>query len=374
MGHVPRRQIYYTEVPVFTRFVSSRREFLVSLAAVALGIKACQPQTQTPQTTASPTNASPVSLYGAGATFPSFLYLRWFSQFNQQHPNVQVSYQPVGSAAGIQQFIANTVDFGASEVTLTDAEIAQVNQGVVLLPTAAGSIAVVYNLPGVESGLKLSREVLPEIFLGRISRWNDPKIVELNPGVTLPDEKILLIHRSDGSGTTAAFTAHLSAISSEWKEKVGTGLNVAWVAGVGIKDNSGIAAQIQQAAGTIGYVEYAFAKQLGLAIATLQNKAGQYVPLTDDTVAKGLASITLSDDLRGSVADPDDANAYPIVTYSWILAYKRYSDPQKARALKEVIRWGLTEGQKLGPDLGYVPIPANIAQRSLIALDQIESA
>lgn len=357
---------------MITRLVSSRREFLVSLAAIALGIKACQPQTQTPQTSSSPAAGSPVSLYGAGATFPSFLYLRWFSQFNQQHPNVQISYQPVGSAAGIQQFLANTVDFGASEVTPTDEEMAKVSQGVVLIPTAAGSVAVVYNLPEVKSGLKLSREVLPEIFLGRISQWNDPKIADLNPGINLPNEKIILIHRSDGSGTTAAFTSYLSAASPEWKEKVGAGLNVAWAAGVGIKDNSGIAAQIQQAAGTIGYVEYAFAKQLGLAIATLQNKAGQYVPLTDDTVSKGLASITLSDDLRGSIADPEDADAYPIITYSWILAYNRYSDPQKAKALKEVLRWGLTEGQKLGPDLGYVPIPADIAQRSLAALDQIE--
>ncbi len=356
-----------------TRLITSRRGFLVSLAAVALGIKACQSQTQLPQSSPGPTvNGTPISLYGAGATFPSFLYLRWFSEYSRQHPNIQISYQPVGSAAGIQQFITNTVDFGASEVTLTDAELAKVSRGAVLIPTTAGSIAVVYNLPGVESGLKLSRQVLPAIFLGQITRWNDPQIADLNPGIKLPDEKIVLIHRSDGSGTTAAFTAHLSAISPEWKEKVGTGLNVAWVAGVGIKDNSGIAAQIQQAAGTIGYVEYAFAKQLKLAIATLQNKAEQYIPLTEESVSKGLASIQLSDDLRGSVPDPDDPAAYPIVTYSWTLAYKRYDDPQKARALKDVLQWGLTEGQKFAAELGYVALPEDVVQKATAAVAQIE--
>jgi phosphate transport system substrate-binding protein len=312
-----------------------------------------------------------VRLYGAGATFPSFLYLRWFDEYKRLHPNIQISYQPVGSAAGIQQFITGTVDFGASEVTLSSTEAAQVKRGTILIPTAAGSIAVVYNLPGIKSGLKLSREVLPEIFLGKIKQWNDPKITALNPGVTLPNQPILLIHRSDGSGTTAAFTAHLSAISPVWQQQVGTGLNVKWPAGVGIKDNAGISAQIQQTAGTIGYVEYAFAKQLDLATAAIENKSGQYVPPTLENAAKALVALTLSEDLRGTVADPEGIEAYPIVTYSWLLAYKRYADPQKAKALREVVQWGLTEGQKLGPELGYVPLPADIVQKASAAVSQI---
>lgn len=348
-----------------------RREFLMTLGGVTFGAIACQSQTQTSPTPGSNPTATPISLYGAGATFPSFLYLRWFNEYNRQHPNLQISYQPVGSAAGIQQFIANTVDFAASEVTLSNEEIAQVNQGVVMVPTASGSIAVVYNLPGVQTGLRLSRQALSEIFLGKIKDWNDSKITALNPGVALPKTPILLIHRSDGSGTTAAFTAHLSAISPDWKTRVGTGLNVSWPAGTGIKDNAGISAQIQQAPGAIGYVEYAFAKQLNLATAALQNKAGQFVQPTDATSAKALATIKLSEDLRGSIADPDGIDSYPIVTYSWLLAYQRYDDPQKSRALRAVIQWGLTEGQIYAPELGYVPLPSDVVQKSTAVLSQI---
>lgn len=353
----------------------NRREFLVSLGALTVGVVACQSQTVDRSNPASsPTATSlPVALYGAGATFPYYLYQRWFSEFSRMNPTVQVSYQPVGSAAGIQQFKSGTLDFGGSEVTPDAADLATVKRGAILVPTAAGSIAVVYNLPGIKSGLKLSREVLPAIFLGTITRWNDPQIITLNPDLTLPDLPIIVVHRSDGSGTTAAFTGHLSAISPEWQDSVGTGLSVEWKAGTGIKDNAGISAQIQQAAGTIGYVEYAFAKQLDLAIAVLQNQAKQYIPLSETSVAKGLASVQFSDDLRGSVPDPADAGAYPIVTYSWILVYKTYSDPNKARALKDVFSWGLTEGQKFAAELGYVPLPTRVIEKSQAALNQIAS-
>lgn len=357
-----------------SKFIFSRRGFLISIAVVALGIKSCQ--SPTAKTISNPegnqANNSPnVSLYGAGASFPSFLYLRWFNVYNEKNPNVQISYQAVGSAAGIQQFISNTVDFGASEVALTDAELAQVTQGAVLIPTAAGSIAVVYNLPGVKTGLKLSRQILPDIFLGKITKWNDPKIAELNPGVSLPNLPITVVHRSDGSGTTAAFTGHLSAISPEWKQKVGNGLKVKWPAGVAIKDNAGISAQVQQAQGTIGYVEYAFAKQLDLATVALENKAGKFVEPNNESSAKALATIKLSENLLGSVDDPDAPDGYPIVTYSWLLAYKRYEDPQKAKVLREVIQWGLTEGQKFAPELGYVPLPTEVVEKASAALSQI---
>jgi phosphate transport system substrate-binding protein len=314
-----------------------------------------------------------VSLYGAGATFPSFLYLRWFKEYNTKHPNVQTSYQPIGSAAGIQQFLSGTVDFGATEVPLTDQELTQVNRGAVLIPSVAGSIAVVYNIPTVKTGLKLSRQVLPAIFLGKIKKWNDPAIVALNPGVSLPNLPITVVHRSDGSGTTAAFTAHLSAIDPDWKSTVGTGLNVAWTTGFGIKDNAGISAQIQQGEGVIGYVEYAFAKQLQLATAALENKAGQFTLPTQEATATAIATIKLSEDLRGSAADPDAANAYPIVTYSWVLAYQQYDDPKRVQALKDVLRWGLTEGQAMGIELGYVPLPDTILKKAIAVLDKIGS-
>lgn len=355
------------------RLFLNRREFLVGLGAMTAGVVSCQAQTSNqPEPATSPTpTVSPVTLFGAGATFPYYLYQRWFAEYNRMHPHVQISYQPVGSAAGIQQFISGTLDFGASEVTPTDADVAKVKRGAVFVPTAAGGIAVVYNLPNIKSGLKLSREVLPAIFLGEITNWNDPAIAALNPDLTLPDLPIAPIHRSDGSGTTAAFTAHLSAISPAWKDRIGTGLNVEWQTGTGIKDNAGIAAQIQQGSGTIGYVEYAFAMQLELAIASLQNKANEYISLTEASVTNALASIQLSDDLRGSVPDPDKPGAYPIVTYSWLLAYNEYPDASKAQMLKDVFNWGLSEGQKFASELGYVSLPTEIITKSQVALSQI---
>ena len=370
---------------VSLKSVASRRKFLLmSAVPLAIALKACQgnpPDPKAPQATegalpakpSAPIDSTQVSLYGAGATFPSFLYLRWFKDYNQQNPNIQISYQPVGSAAGIQQFLAGTVDFGASELALTDQELAQVTRGAAMIPTAAGSVAVVYNIAGVQSGLKLSRKVLPEIFLGKIKKWNDPAIASLNPNVTLPDLPITVIHRSDGSGTTAAFTAHLSATSPGWKNEVGTGLNVSWKTGTGIKDNAGISAQVQQGEGVIGYVEYAFAKQLNLATAALENKSGQFALPTEDATTKAIATIKLSEDLRGSNADPDAAEAYPIVTYSWVLAYQQYDDPKQAQALKEVLKWGLTQGQAMGLELGYVPLPEAIVKKAIAALDKIGS-
>ncbi|EKQ69163.1 phosphate ABC transporter substrate-binding protein, PhoT family [Leptolyngbyaceae cyanobacterium JSC-12] len=349
--------------------MTSRRRFLVSMGAVTLGVVGCQPQS--PQSSSSPSpRAESVSLYGAGATFPSFLYLKWFSEYSKQHPTVAVSYQPIGSAAGIQQFVNGTVDFGATDVPLTDEQIGQVKRGAIALPMTAGSIAVVYNLPGIE-GLKIPRQVLPEIFLGKIKRWDDPVIATANPGVALPAKDIILVHRSDGSGTTAVFTAHLSAISPEWKSTVGTGFNVEWKAGIGIKDNAGISAQIQQAEGTIGYVEYAFAKQLKLSTAALENQAGKFVQPTDKTSAAALATVKLSDDLRGSVPDPEGENSYPIVTYSWLLVYKQYDEPSKAAALKDIIQWGLKEGQQYATELGYVPLPADVVEKTASAVGQI---
>lgn len=357
-----------------TRLVSSRRSFLLSALTVAIALKACQKEPPDPQATTAPdAPATPVTLYGAGATFPSFLYLRWFSDYNAAHPDAQISYQPVGSAAGIQQFLAGTVDFGASEVPLTDEEIAQIDRGAVFIPSVAGSVAIVYNLPGIESGLKLSRQVLPDIFLGKITTWNDPAIATLNPDLDLPDLPIIVVHRSDGSGTTAAFTAHLSAISDEWKNQIGTGLNVAWTTGTGIKDNAGISAQVQQGEGVIGYVEYAFAKQLNLSTIALENYHGEFSLPTEENTATAIATIELSADLRGASPDPEAEGAYPIVTYSWVLAYQQYEDKNKAQLLKDVLQWGLTTGQALGPELGYVPLPESIVEKAIAALDNIEA-
>lgn len=340
----------------------------LSLAvATAFGIIVCQLAMLSPITA-----QSSVFLNGAGATFPLFLYQRWFQEYSQSHDEVQINYQPIGSAAGIQQMISETVDFGGSDIAMSDDEMAQVERGVVLIPMTAGSVAIAYNLPNVGSGLKLSREVYSDIFLGKIQRWNDPRITDLNPGLTLPNLPITLVHRSDGSGTTAVFTKHLSAISSQWQTQVGSGLSVSWPAGVGIKSNAGVSAQIKQGRGTIGYVEYSFAQQLGLATAALENQAGRYIQPSLKATANALENLTLPDNLRAFVTDPKGEQAYPIVTYSWLLAYETYNNPQQAKVMREMILWALTTGQQYSEDLGYVPLPETVVEKAKAAAQSIQ--
>ncbi|AFZ33741.1 phosphate ABC transporter substrate-binding protein, PhoT family [Stanieria cyanosphaera PCC 7437] len=311
-----------------------------------------------------------VSLVGAGASFPAPLYQLWFSEYNKQNPNVQVSYQSVGSGAGVEQFTQGTVDFGASDVAMDDEEIAQVEQGVVLLPMTAGSIVLAYNLPDVQD-LKLSRQVYTDILLGNITQWNDPAIAQINPGVQLPDETITVVYRSDGSGTTGVFTKHLSAISPEWQEKVGEGKTVEWPTGVGAKGNEGVTAQILQTEGSIGYIEYGYAKQQDIPVASLENKAGNYVAPTPESAQASLSAVTLPENLRAFISDPEGADSYPIVTYTWILAYEEY-DATKGNAFKELINWSLTEGQAYSEELGYIPLPDNVVQKVQASLDTIQ--
>lgn len=352
------------------------RGLIAAIATLAL-IVACQSQVTAPTETPAADTAStdtPVMLNGTGASFPLFIYERIFSEYRQQvDPNVQVNYQPTGSAAGIQQVISETVDFGASDIAMTDEEMAQVDRGIVLVPMTAGTVAIAYNLPDVESGLKLSRQAYSDIFLGKITQWNDPAIAATNPDIPLPDLPITLVHRSDGSGTTAVLTNHLSAINPDWEATVGAGLNVSWPAGVGVKANAGVSAQIQQAEGAIGYVEYSYAQKLGLPIAALENQAGQFVEPGPESGAAGLSAIDLPENLRAFVKDPAGENAYPIVTYSWILAYQQYDDPARAAALRDVLAWGLQAGQSFSVELGYVPLPEAVVERALTAIETIQS-
>jgi phosphate transport system substrate-binding protein len=313
-----------------------------------------------------------VSLTGAGASFPAPLYASWFKDLNQKYPNLQVNYQSVGSGAGVEQFIKGTVDFGASDVAMKDEEIQKVapDKGVILLPMTAGSIVLAYNLPDVGE-LKLPRAVYTDILLGKIKNWNDPKIQAANPDAKLPDQAITVVHRSDGSGTTGVFTKHLSAISPEWKSKVGDGKTVDWPVGVGAKGNEGVTAQVQQTQGSIGYIEYGYAKQNNLKFAAIENKSGKFVVPTEESAAKTLEAVTLPGNLRAFITDPEGADSYPIVTYSWIMAYKKYPDAAKAKAVEAMIEYGLTEGQKVAPELGYVPLPQNVVQKVAAAADQI---
>lgn len=314
-----------------------------------------------------------VSLTGAGASFPAPLYQRWFSEYNKANPNVQVSYQSVGSGAGVEQFTQGTVDFGASDTAMKNDEIGKVKPGVVLLPMTAGSIVLGYNLPELKGQeLKLSRDAYVGIFLGNITNWNDPAIAKTNPGVNLPDKKITVVHRSDGSGTTGVFTQHLATINPGWASKVGSGKTVEWPTGVGAKGNEGVTAQILQTDGSIGYIEYGYAKQQEIAIATLQNKAGQFVAASPQSAAKALQAVKLPENLRAFILDPTGADSYPIVTYTWILAYKKYDDPNKLQAFKGVMNWALTDGQKFSEELGYVPLPPAVVQKVQAALNTIQ--
>ncbi len=336
---------------------AKRRFWLAPILAMSLSIASCGGSN-----TVSTESGKSVSLTGAGASFPAPLYQRWFSEYNKENPNVQVTYQSVGSGAGVEQFTQQTVDFGASDVAMKDEEISQVDRGVVLLPMTAGSIVLAYNLPGVDE-LKLSREVYVDILLGKINKWNDPAIAKINPGVQLPDREITVVHRSDGSGTTGVFTQHLSAISPEWEQKVGSGKTVEWPTGVGAKGNEGVTAQIQQTEGSIGYIEYGYAKQQNIPVASLENQAGEYVAPSSESASNALSAVTLPENLRAFVTDPEGADSYPIVSYTWILAYENYDNPDKLDAFKNVVNWSLTDGQAYAEELGYIPLPDNVVEK-----------
>lgn len=361
----------------------------ITVLSLAMSLAACGGQNSpdntatkdTPPTTAKDATVSStskldlggkVTLSGAGASFPAPLYASWFTDLNKKYPNLQVSYQSVGSGAGVEQFTKGTVDFGASDVAMKDEEIQKVPQdkGVILLPVTAGSVVLAYNLPDVPD-LKLSRAVYTAILLGKIKSWDDPLIAKDNPGAKLPKQPITVVYRADGSGTTAVFTKHLSAISPEWKAKVGDGKSVKWPVGVGAKGNEGITAQIQQTQGAIGYTEYGYAKQNNLKFAALENKSGKIVTATDESAAKTLEAVALPENLRAFITDPEGADSYPIVTYSWILAYKKYPDAAKAKAVEATIEYALTDGQKIAKELGYVPLPANVITKVAAAADQI---
>ena len=310
-------------------------------------------------------------LSGAGATFPAPLYQRWAVEYNRQVPAVQVNYQSVGSGAGVKNFLQGVVDFGASDAAMTDEEMAKSPRGATLIPATAGSVVLAYNLENVPS-LKLTRAALAGIFLGTITKWNDPAIVEANPGVPLPDRAINVAYRSDGSGTTFVFTQHLAAISPEFDEEVGFDKSVTFPVGVGGKGNEGVTALIKQTPGTIGYVEFGYAEQNKLPVASVENKSGNFVAPTPESGAAALASVELPDNLRVWPVDPATPEAYPITTFSWLLLFKKYDDAAKLKALKDFVTYGLTEGQSFAVELGYIPLPESVVAKANAALSSIE--
>jgi len=319
----------------------------------------------------NPASAEEIKLTGSGASFPFPIYGAWFKDFSKQTKGVTVDYQAKGSGAGIQDFTNNTVDFAASDAAMDDEEIAKVKQGVVLLPMTAGEIVLSYNLPGVKA-LQLPRDVYVDIFMGKITKWNDPKIIAANPGVKLPAENITVVARSDSSGTTYVFTGHLSAVSEEFKNTVGHGKTAQWPKSfVKAPKNDGVTATIKQTPGAIGYIEYCYAIATKQPMAILQNKAGKFVAPGDESGKAALASAEFptdmlpgsdTPDLRVWVSDPAGEQAYPIATFTWMLFYKDQDDG-KAKALRDLVEYGLTKGQAMAPKMGYIPLPENVVER-----------
>jgi phosphate transport system substrate-binding protein len=318
--------------------------------------------------------AQEIRLIGSGASFPFPIYSTWFKSFSRQNKGVTVDYQAKGSGAGIQDFTNRTVDFAGSDAAMTDAEIAKIAGGVVLLPITAGNIVLAYNLPGSPKELKLPRDVYPDIFLGKVTRWADPRIAAANPKLKLPDTPITVVRRSDSSGTTFVFTKHLSAISEAFAKEVGTGTTVQWPKSdkiVAAPKNDGVTATIKQTPGAIGYIEYSYAKLTKANTALLQNKAGQYIQADTKSGQAALATASFDDHLRGWIEDPTGADAYPIATFTWLLLYQK-QDAKKAEWLRKLVDYCVTEGQSISDRIGYISLPANVVDKIKVAAVRIQ--
>jgi phosphate transport system substrate-binding protein len=352
---------------------SNRSAAVLGLLAIGLGLTFGGVSCKESDSSSAGGGGGQVSLVGQGATFPATLYTQWFKDYNAAHPDVTIEYQGTGSSAGIKQFTAGTTDFGASDAAMTDKEIAAVQGGVILLPMTAGEVVLTYNIDGV-TDLKLSRDALVGIFMGTIKKWNDPAIASANPGVNLPAADITPVHRADGSGTTFIFTTHLGTTSDAWKNGPGVGKTANWPGDApGGTGNNGVTAQVKQTPNSIGYIEYGYALANNLPMAELENKAGKYVKPSAESGAAALASVKLPDDLRAWAPDPDGDDSYPIVSYTWLLVHPNYTDAAKAKALKDVIDYGLTDGQTISTKLGYIPLPDSVVTKVKAAAEGIKS-
>ncbi|HEX7334325.1 MAG TPA: phosphate ABC transporter substrate-binding protein PstS [Pyrinomonadaceae bacterium] len=316
-----------------------------------------------------------VSLQGAGATFPNPLYQKWLSEYGKLHSNIRIDYQSIGSGGGIKQLKEQTVDFGASDAPMKDEDLKSAPGEILHIPTVLGAVVITYNLQGVSQPLRFSSEVIADIFLGKIKKWNDPKIATDNPGVTLPANDITVVHRSDGSGTSAVFTDYLSKVSAEWKEKVGSGTSPSWPTGIGGKGNEGVTGQVKNTPNTIGYVELAYAVQNKLPVAQVKNAGGNFVEPSIDavTAAAAASAANTPEDLRVSITNAAGPQAYPISSYTYILVYKDQRDAAKGKALVDFLWWGIHEGENYAKELQYAPLPADIVKRAEGKISSITS-
>jgi phosphate transport system substrate-binding protein len=318
--------------------------------------------------------AAAQDLTGAGATFPYPLYSKWFNDYAQK-TGVKINYQSIGSGGGIRQLSEQTVDFGATDAPMSDAELAKAKGGPVLhIPTVLGAVVVTYNLPELKRPLRLDGVTLADIFLGKITRWNDPRIATLNAGIKLPGSDILVVHRSDGSGTSYVFTDYLASVSTAWAAAPGKGKEVQWPVGLGGKGNEGVAGQVKQLPGSIGYVELAYAKQNKLAYADIRNARGQFVTPSIDAVTAAAAKLPATTDYRVSIVNAAGKGAYPISSFTWLLVYRNQTDAAKAKKLTDFVKWALTEGEKEASSLDYAPLPATMSRQLIRQLGAVTVA
>jgi phosphate transport system substrate-binding protein len=321
---------------------------------------------------ALPLLAETTTLNGAGATFPYPMYSKWFSEYNKLHPDVQINYQSIGSGGGIRQVLAGTVEFGASDGPMTDEQLSQAKVKILHIPTVLGADVPAYNVPGVSGEIKFTPEVLANIFLGKITAWNDPAIAKANPGINFPNQPIIVVHRSDGSGTTYIFTDYLSKVSKEWETTVGKGTSVKWPIGLGGKGNEGVAGQIRQLQGSIGYVELIYAVQNNISYGSVRNAAGNFVRASLDGVTEAAASVkTMPADFRVSITNAPGKTAYPISSFTWLLIPVQAKDPKNGKILADFLNWMVNDGQKMTAQLAYAPLPDAVAEKVKATIKQV---
>ena len=312
------------------------------------------------------------TLNGAGATFPYPMYSKWFSEYNKVHPEVQINYQPIGSGGGIRQVLAGTVDFGASDGPMSDEQLGQAKVKILHIPTVLGAVVPAYNVPGVAGEIKFTPEVLANIFLAKITSWNDPAIAKANPGVNFPNQPIIVIHRSDGSGTTYIFTDYLSKVSSEWKSTVGASTAVKWPVGLGGKGNEGVAGQVRQLVGSIGYVELIYAVQNNISYGSVKNSSGNFLKATLEGVTEAAASVkSMPADFRVSITNAPGKDAYPISSFTWLLIPVQAKTPANGKILSDFLTWMVNDGQKMTKALSYAPLPDSVAEKVKATIKQV---
>jgi phosphate transport system substrate-binding protein len=320
--------------------------------------------------------AQTVQINGAGATFPYPIYSKWFGEYNKLHPNVQINYQSIGSGGGVRQVTNQTVFFGATDGPMTNEQMQAAPSRILHIPTVLGAVVPVYNIPGVSGELKFTGQVLADIFLGKVTKWNDPSIVKINPGVSLPSSDITVVHRADGSGTSYIWCDYLSKVVPEFKQKVGVATSVNWPVGVGGKGNEGVSGLVTQTPGSMGYVELIYALQNHISYGVVQNLAGEFVKASVESVtaAAAAAASQMPADFRVSITNAPGKGVYPISSFTWLLLYENPKDKAQAKTMLDFVQWALTDGQKFCADLGYAPLPASVVKLEMAALQKIKTS